>query len=593
MFGRNLVALLALCMSLLLVAAQAAPVPDVRVVVDISGSMKKNDPQNLRVPAVRLLVSLLPQGTQAGIWTFGALTNMLVKHGPVDAQWKKAATKAAGDIKSVAMFTNLEEALKRSTRDWKEPDPATRRHLIVLTDGMVDVSKDASENEQSRARIIDTLIPKLKKSGAQVHTIALSEYADHELMQKLSLATDGWNEQVASADMLQRIFLHLFEKAAPPDTLPLSDNRFKVDEGIREVTLLVFRKPGSEVTRLEAPNGIEVTQASGYSTLQWHHEDAFDMITIQEPIEGEWEIIADVDPDNRAMVVTDLKIEVTELPNNVSLGEEFEIETRVLRDGEVVTEPQFLELVEVYAEQISANGEQSSLPLKLVEGSPSGKQGVFSATMSQALVAGHYEVIFSVDGGTFQREVRQTVLVQPIPITVKVDRIDSPRWRGHQVWLSSDFELIAPESMRFDVSASDGTGAQFDVAVTSSSDRVWELNIPDSIGQGDLNLTIDVRGENVRGRPFEVRMERIVLERGGLAVVPIVTKGEAEPAAKTPQEEPMEMEADTEASDGDMIGMIALGVANLLLLGGAGLGFWMWRKGQKETDFGLEESVAT
>jgi hypothetical protein len=42
-----------------------------------------------------------------------------------------------------------------------------------------------------------------------------------------------------------------------------------------------------------------------------------------------------------------------------------------------------------------------------------------------------------------------------------------------------------------------------------------------------------------------------------------------------------------------MIGMIALGVANLLLLGGAGLGFWMWRKGQKETDFGLEESVAT
>ena len=593
MFGRNLVALLALCMSLLPVVAQAAPVPDVRVVVDISGSMKKNDPQNLRVPAVRLLVSLLPQGTQAGIWTFGAFTNMLVKHGPVDAQWKKAATKAAGDIKSVAMFTNLEEALKRSTRDWKEPDPATRRHLIVLTDGMVDVSKDASENEQSRARIIDTLIPKLKKSGAQVHTIALSEYADHELMQKLSLATDGWNEQVASADMLQRIFLHLFEKAAPPDTLPLSDNRFKVDEGIREVTLLVFRKPGSEVTRLEAPNGIEVTQASGYSTLQWHHEDAFDMITIQEPIEGEWEIIADVDPDNRAMVVTDLKIEVTELPNNVSLGEEFEIETRVLRDGEVVTEPQFLELVEVYAEQISANGEQSSLPLKLVEGSPSGKQGVFSATISQALVAGHYEVIFSVDGGTFQREVRQTVLVQPIPITVKVDRIDSPRRRGHQVWLSSDFELIAPESMRFAVSASDGTGAQFDVAVTSSSDRVWELNIPDSIGQGDLNLTIDVRGENVRGRPFEVRMERIVLERGGLAVVPIVTKGEAEPAAKTPQEEPMEMEADTEASDGDMIGMIALGVANLLLLGGAGLGFWMWRKGQKETDFGLEESVAT
>ena len=51
---------------------------DVRIVVDISGSMKETDPQNLRRPAVRLLARTLPEGASAGLWTFGQYVNMLV-----------------------------------------------------------------------------------------------------------------------------------------------------------------------------------------------------------------------------------------------------------------------------------------------------------------------------------------------------------------------------------------------------------------------------------------------------------------------------------------------------------------------------------
>ena len=34
--------------------------PDVRVVIDVSGSMKQNDPNDLRIPALNLLIGLLP-----------------------------------------------------------------------------------------------------------------------------------------------------------------------------------------------------------------------------------------------------------------------------------------------------------------------------------------------------------------------------------------------------------------------------------------------------------------------------------------------------------------------------------------------------
>ena len=86
---------------------------DVRVVIDVSGSMKQNDPSNLRQPAVELLVQLLPEGSKAGIWTFGRYINMLVPHRPVNDEWKNNATRLSGDINSVGLYTNIGEALEK------------------------------------------------------------------------------------------------------------------------------------------------------------------------------------------------------------------------------------------------------------------------------------------------------------------------------------------------------------------------------------------------------------------------------------------------------------------------------------------------
>ncbi|MBL4680318.1 MAG: VWA domain-containing protein [Pseudomonadales bacterium] len=62
---------------------------NIRLIIDISGSMKKNDPQNLRIPAVNLLVNILPKGTHAGVWTFGQYVNDLIPFQKVNQTWKK------------------------------------------------------------------------------------------------------------------------------------------------------------------------------------------------------------------------------------------------------------------------------------------------------------------------------------------------------------------------------------------------------------------------------------------------------------------------------------------------------------------------
>ena len=134
-----------LCMALALVVASpvvtAEPEKaDVRVLIDISGSMRQNDPNNLRRPALRMLSGLLQPGTQAGVWTFARWVNNLVPVGEVDETWKKRVQSLSKQIASPGQFTNIEEVLDKASLDWKDADPTHVRHLILLTDGMVDVS---------------------------------------------------------------------------------------------------------------------------------------------------------------------------------------------------------------------------------------------------------------------------------------------------------------------------------------------------------------------------------------------------------------------------------------------------------------------
>ncbi|WP_156504023.1 vWA domain-containing protein, partial [Oleiphilus sp. HI0066] len=109
--------------------------PDVRLIIDISGSMKKNDPKNLRVPAVNLLTELVPEGSQVGVWTFGQWVNNLVKYQAVDADWRAMAKTKANEINSVALHTNIGKALETASADLEADSSNT--HFILLTDGMV------------------------------------------------------------------------------------------------------------------------------------------------------------------------------------------------------------------------------------------------------------------------------------------------------------------------------------------------------------------------------------------------------------------------------------------------------------------------
>src|SRR5690606_40448355 len=80
---------------------------DVRVGIDISGSMKQNDPGNLRRPALELLVQLIPKDSKAGVWLFGEDVDVLMPNQVISERWRVDASEGASLISSSSLYTNI------------------------------------------------------------------------------------------------------------------------------------------------------------------------------------------------------------------------------------------------------------------------------------------------------------------------------------------------------------------------------------------------------------------------------------------------------------------------------------------------------
>lgn len=494
----------------------AEPVPDIRILIDISGSMKHNDPHNLRAPALRLLTGLLPKGTRAGVWTYGQYVNMLVPLGEVDDTWKKEAEQAAAQINSFGLFTDIEDAMQRATSDWRKSDQNSQRSLIMLTDGLVDVSMDPDLDADSRDRIINTILPRLRDAKVKINTIALSGEADHDLLQQLASATDGWFEEADDADKLQRIFLHMFEKAARPDTLPLNGNSVRVDDSIKEITFLVFRDPQEQPTQLTQPNGQQFGVNNAPRQVRWHHDAGYDLITVTKPKPGEWHILGPIDEDNLVMVVTNLKVRTTEVPNNLSVEDSPYYFAQLMQRDEVIRRKDFLDLVHISLRDKLEGGQHWEWQLHddgkdadMVAG-----DGTFSHKLQESLRPGRHELSLLVDGTTFQREQRQIINVyaQPVQVNVTAD----PDKSGHFVLSVIPYAgLIDADSMRVTAVVTDSNGEARDVTLGRTGPAEWRSELKDFNDPAGYRVVFHVMGNHHGGKPISTRLGPYKFSIGG------------------------------------------------------------------------------
>jgi len=550
---------------LLLLNLLAAPLAqaekhDVRVLIDVSGSMKQNDPNNLRKPALRLLNGLIPTNSKAGVWTFARYVTMEVKWGQVNEAWRKRADAGAEVIHSRGLFTHIESALKRASTGWEKADDKTVRSLILLTDGEVDISKNPDESLASRQRILEQMIPQLKKTGAQVYTIALSQQADDELLKKLALETQGSYELALSAADLQKVFFRVFEKATKPDTLPLKDNQFEVDNQVKEMTLMVFRKDSSAPAGLFDPGGKKHTAMQHASNQKWRSESGYDLVTVTKPEAGKWRIEADIDPENRVMILTDLQLHVNDLPAYLLPGDGLELEMALQSKDKRIKKNSFLKFVTFEAEHDQGEAEPQVLTLS-TNANDYARKGLYTAVLENLQKEGEHQLLLSAKGSTFSREKRVSF------------QLESPvQWLSEELQPGHYRLLLQPrtEYVKADSVVVHGWFVRPDGVKQGLEWRENDGNLAAEIYtdiEGEYRLDAEVRASNLDGVPLNIRLPPItLLGVPAEADVPVMNEADTAEGTKTDTETGQEALTESESPNWWVVGA-ASAALSLLVLG--------------------------
>lgn len=567
-------------------AANEPQRPDVRVLIDISGSMKQNDPKYLRRPAYDLLVGLFPKDSKAGVWTFGESVAVLVPDKAVSEGWRAIARSKTAQITSTSLFTNIPAVLEAAAQN---VDPAYRTSLILLTDGMVDISKSKADNEAARQRLLTEILPRLREAGIVVHSVALSKSADRELMERLSTDTGGLFAVAESADQLKQIFLQAFDAAAPAEQVPLDGNNFLVDSSIDELTALVLHKPGKPV-ELVSPDNKRHSASNHGDDIKWFEGDGFDLITVTKPYEGEWNVVADLEKGSRVTIVSNLNLAASRYSESLFVGgAPLEMLAALKQQGEVVKDPTFIQLVKFsVGAQRREDGKQWSLDLSTANPTPA--DGYFRSAMSMLSEAGTYDLTITAEGKTFQRSQKQTVGVRE-NFAVRVTATDDipPGYRVTLFAQNPEIDAAASTVTAHIKSADDKT---IDKSVTAA-DREWPLTLEGADLDGRVEVYFDIAGQNKDGKKFSSRSATVAIDQNGSQVVAPPkeaapekheeAKAEApahEEAKEHAQEEPKHEEQKAAAPDGKkqdwkkwaLYGGLVLG--NLLIIG---LGFLAYR----------------
>lgn len=483
--------------------AQEQPLPaDVRVVIDISGSMKQNDPDNLRQPALELLVQLIPDGSKAGVWTFGQYINMLVPHKPVDSAWRENAKSKASEISSLGLYTNIGGALTKAAYDRDSQNNDYRTSVILLTDGMVDIDKSPEKNQAEWRRIVDKVLPDLQAANYTLHTIALSDNADTALMDKLALGTDGIAAVAKSAEELMSIFLKALDQAAPAEQVPLEGDRFVIDSSVEEFTALIFRKPGSDSSVLISPDRTRYSFQEERGDVNWYRTDKYDLITLKQPLEGEWRLQADMLPDSRVTVVSNLNVLVKPLPSNLFVGDSAALSLLLQEDGKTLQRAEFLRLIDIEA---SASFSDESGPVgdvwseDLSRDLPPGN-GIYTADMDIFSAPGNYQLQVMIDGKSFQRQFLHNFSVRdPFGVTLKKEVVDSST--QYLLTVSAFGGDVDLQKTKIVAKVKDPKGRTSIKPLQLSAQDNWQLRITPE-REGEYKLALRVNGVAKDGKKF-------------------------------------------------------------------------------------------
>lgn len=220
------------------------------------------------------------------------------------------------------------------------------------------------------------------------------------------------------------------EACASESTMPFLDNRFRVDETIKEISFLIYREQGSGPVTLVRPDGEKYYASKHPEYVTWMEEQGADIITIINPMPGPWQAIGKVSPKNSIRLISQLSLNAQRLPERLYQGERLKFTANLESNGEALLVPNLLDHVSlkvvltryfdnVEGQSSSDNSVATELGVFHDDGQGLDERsgdGLFTIELPISVEPGRYQVHISTGNGIFLRATEQQVFVYPTPV---------------------------------------------------------------------------------------------------------------------------------------------------------------------------------
>lgn len=256
-------------------------------VLDSSGSMRRTDPDDLRMVALEMLLDSLHEQTTFGLVEFASAPRVIAPFqmlGAHDGPERERLGELLAQL-SIGGQTDIRGGMETALEMAKQAEVTPI--LILMSDGEDNVTQWTGEAD---------FIPE----DVKVHSIAFSEEADPEALLRVSASTGGIAEIARTPQDLQRILSHLLGEAAGDQVMLVAEGQLREGEAKGHQVMVEsgqgvaeFRVtwPGSDIDlRLTAPDGAVHTSASAVQNGYGVERPTYDLIRMQNPQHGAWNV---------------------------------------------------------------------------------------------------------------------------------------------------------------------------------------------------------------------------------------------------------------------------------------------------------------
>lgn len=367
-----------------------------------------------------------------------------------------------------------------------------------------------------------------------------------------------------------------------PSDIPLLDNRFRIDYGVKEITFIVTRKPGTPSVILVRPDGSKLYVGKVTPPdVGWLALKDQDLITIRDPMPGPWQAIGEVDPDNRVRLLSNIRLETDQLPTQLYQGERVKLKSWLLIDdappkagyyltdlGMTVRLQRFNDAKqegEPIVDEVLGHYRDDGKGLDEVPG-----DGIMTAEAVLDVAAGKYRAMYSTGNQVFSRARYQDVLIYPLPVSYTL--APPSQEFGAKLSFLIDADELDPASVVIEGKATNTVGASMAFNAVATEPRVEvDLSAIKEVGQYEVNATLF--GTTRLGREIQV-----MLPVKSFNIFPVLA---AEPSAASAASEtsaavPNQVKFEEKQSSGWLLWLLG-GVGILLVLLG-GVGFILLQK---------------